>query len=89
MEGWRKVILAGAFGAAIVAFPLDPVQAKLMETLIYATMGANAVEHLAKRLANGKAGNNDRSTNGTRVLSVRDIGNPVDPAPPAKSSNDH
>jgi hypothetical protein len=85
-EGWRKVILAGAFGAVTVLVPLTSTQAHVLEVLILATMGANATEHIAKNLLKGKGKHEVRTT---RISSVSPITDSHQAVPGTKARNDH
>jgi hypothetical protein len=86
-EGWRKVVLAAGFGAAIAFIPMDEVRAEVLKVLILATMGANGLEHLAKRLPNGGAKNGDVPAN--RVRSVRPVTDGLQTVPGRAPGNDH
>ena len=64
-QGWRKVILAAAFGAGILGFGqnMTPTQADVMMALIISVFAANGVEHVAK-------GVKDAVTNRSRARAV-------------------
>jgi hypothetical protein len=64
MTGYRKLIMFVVAAAIAALAPLSSTQAGVMETLIIAAIGGNALEHVGGAIRDGVAARADRRSVG-------------------------